>query len=357
MKTKLTPEIIDDCIQRVVSGQETLEDVVSRYPGHADELRLAVEAALWLHRRQQAVAARPGYVSASRKRLVEQISRQHPAAPAQKRWFAWLRPATFRWALTTLTVLFVLATFWSGAQAMARSLPGDPLYNWKLAVEDLQLVLTRDPVAKAQLRIGLAEQQFDDIQTLMAQGRYEDVPATLDAYQQNLTAVEQLIAGLPEGSADQRQLARKLSTTVNDHTQALRAFNTLAQVPDDVAAVIAISIARNEETFSTLIILMEKDGGQERTLPGTSTVVVPGLTDTHIPPANTPKPTATAYPTQPEPTGRPPTNTPRPEPTGRPPTNTPRPEPTRKPPTNTPRPEPTRKPPTNTPRSQPPNKP
>ena len=71
-------EILSSCLE-ALEGGEGLAEVLARYPQVSDELEPLLEAAVWFKSQKAAVEPRPGFVTSSRKRLVEKIAAE-PAA-------------------------------------------------------------------------------------------------------------------------------------------------------------------------------------------------------------------------------------------------------------------------------------
>ena len=66
-------DILQICLETIQNGEATLDTILERYPELADELQPQLEAAVWLHQRAESFGPRPGFVRASRSRLVNRI--------------------------------------------------------------------------------------------------------------------------------------------------------------------------------------------------------------------------------------------------------------------------------------------
>ncbi|HEY46584.1 MAG TPA: response regulator transcription factor [Anaerolineae bacterium] len=98
---------------------------------------------------------------------------------ARRKRRTWVRRIA---AALSLAVLVTLgATFASGY-----ALPGDALYPVKSLVEDVQHTLAKDEVSLAHLHIQLAETRLKEADSLMKQGRYEDIPAAMNGYEREM---------------------------------------------------------------------------------------------------------------------------------------------------------------------------
>jgi hypothetical protein len=386
--TKELDEALQSCLDLIWGGQETVDSVLTRYPDLAAELKPQLESALWLSAHRQALEPRPGFVAASRRRLVTQLQQEQRQVPLtwrehlQQFWSAQkLAPVAFVFML--LLSLFVSGTIVSASQ---KSLPGDNLYAVKRTLEQLALTTSLDQASDAGLQLLYAKERFEEIRTLMFEGRYEDVAKTVHDYEDHINKTVELIGEVSEQDAFQaRQLALELETILSQHKLILAAlsinapssiYSAITQVL--VAAEMAESMA---EEFSVLIPPTPMPVRPTSTpipspVPSDTPPPTPTLAPTERPlptrtkeptstPSRTPEPSATPTPIPPsltptdteEPPPPPPTDTPTdtPEPT---PTDTPEPTPTDTPeptPTDTPEPTPTDTPePTPTDTSPPP---
>ena len=82
-------------------------------------------------------------------------------------------------ALRKIILLLAIAVFSLGAtgvtSAASASLPGDNLYNIKLAIEDMRLGMSLSLIGDAQLQAQYTELRLEEINALILEGRYEDV--------------------------------------------------------------------------------------------------------------------------------------------------------------------------------------
>ena len=78
--------ILQLCLEVIESGQETVDSLLSRYPELWDTLRPPLEAAAWLYNHTHLLNPRPGFVDASRQRLVYHLYHER-AGPQVILWF------------------------------------------------------------------------------------------------------------------------------------------------------------------------------------------------------------------------------------------------------------------------------
>ncbi|MCS6939417.1 MAG: DUF5667 domain-containing protein [Roseiflexus sp.] len=160
-------EAFDEALACLLRGAD-INECLARYPQLAAELEpllhiagmVRAEAALplppelerWLPIGAQEFSAIAGQMLAQRRRA------RHLLRP--------LRKATVQRVLAGALAFTVLLA--SVDTASAQSLPGDPLYAWKVAREDLTLSIVADPVQRSRLHIDYARRRIQEIETLIA---------------------------------------------------------------------------------------------------------------------------------------------------------------------------------------------
>ncbi len=298
MKKRRASDILEECISQVFSGQETIETALAKYPEYADEIRPELEAALWLHRRRAAASVRPGFVAASSKRLVSQL-KQESRAPVPAPRFRW-DPALLGLVLTAVFVFVSIFAFRGGLRVIEQALPGDPGYSLKLGIENAQLSLASTPAEEAALRIDFAARRVREVEGLIEQEQFAEVPAVLAAYRQNVTLASDLITGLEDAPVLKAELAQNLAMVVAENTEVFSTMlATVVDLPVSVVVVLADTLTFGDETIMVMAVVLDELGQDLPagvTLKPTATIYSsPTSTDQ---PTNTPQPTSTPQPTR-----------------------------------------------------------
>jgi hypothetical protein len=355
-------EALQSCLDLIRGGRETIDTVVARYPEYNDELRAQLEIASWLSATGPALDPRPGFVSASRRRLVSRIQLENqPVAPQPLTWGERLDQflSVKKVAPVAFVFILMLALFVSGTvvSASQKSLPGDSLYSVKITLEQIALATSLDEQNDAELQIQFVENRGDEVQALIVEERYEEVAETILVYEEQ---VSKTLETIKEVSGQNRFLAYDLAARLDGILAEQKSI--LAVLAQNAPDSVGLNISR-VWVVSEVVKLTAEDIANFVPPPPAPP---PSATFTPFP-TRTPRPSPTLAPTQPPaptptqtkipPTKVPPTDTPVP-PTPVPPTNTPAPPtntpvpPTPVPPTNTPAPPTsTSIPPTNTPRA------
>ena len=187
--------ILDSCLDQITDGTETVESVLERYPKYKEQLRPALEAAQWLQSRSEVFNPRPGFVELSHRRLVNRFkaNQDQLGSPAGNP-FSWI-PAFFQerrlvvqyTALVALTAVLLFVGYQSTSFLIQRSIPGDPLYETKLAQEELQVTLASSEEGQTRLRINFAQRRVIEMQELVMAGREDHLSESMSNFEFQMT--------------------------------------------------------------------------------------------------------------------------------------------------------------------------
>lgn len=232
----------------------------------ADALRPELESAEWLLGQRSQFEPRPGFVSASRKRLLARLD--SPAQPRRNRWLAWwvVRPRSLAHSPVLLAVLmvFLLGLVFQNGLSLTRAiptwLPGDQVYGLRTALEDVALTVASAPGPAARWRIELAQRRMLEVQGLAMEGRYEQIPATMDAFNRHVNAAVGEIYQLARyDKPEALYLARMLQVTVDSQNQVM---NLLAQTcPEATRRQVETALLAAENDLATVREMLDPYSG------------------------------------------------------------------------------------------------
>ncbi len=129
--------------------------------------------------------------------------------------------------LTSVLLAVALLLLFSGgagvtALAARSALPGDALYPVKTSLEDTRVTFTNSSARQVDLQLEYAQRRLNEIEALIAQGRYADVEiATRNLnlhIQSALASLEKLASVDPVRAA---ALAAKITSDLTRYAQAL----------------------------------------------------------------------------------------------------------------------------------------
>ena len=212
-------EVLDECLQRVLSDGESIEACVARYPEYADELRDELETALAF---RGAFEFTPDVDKkrAARLRMNEAIARRE-----SKRFgfrFPWPRglfaTGTRVAAVAAVGVLALVGTGTGTVFASQNTAPGDLLYVVKRTSEDVRLALALSDEREADLLDSFVERRVVELDAVTAAGREQFVSTLVDDIIRKSERAQRLVAApvrrivetLPEASEDPTKFLTKL---------------------------------------------------------------------------------------------------------------------------------------------------
>jgi hypothetical protein len=182
--------ILDDCLERIVLGGETMEQCLGRYPQQAAELKPLLETVLAV-KKASAVEPRPEFKARASYQFRAALGEK--AAPKSRPFFfGWLP----RWATALAIVLVVLLAGGGTVAAASNSMPDSILYPVKLATEKVQLAFTISPLGKAQLCADLADKRVAEIIYMAEKGDAEQVEAVTRRLEARLATLAELASEL-----------------------------------------------------------------------------------------------------------------------------------------------------------------
>jgi len=216
-------EAFNQCFERLSAG-ESLDSCLRDYEEYRVELDLMLRTAYDVKRRAYPVQPRPEFKYWARVRLqgVQDYARRQPV---QHKPVAFDLRRTMAISMAALLV-FVIASSGTVA-ASSGSLPDEPLYGVKLAVEQAQVTLTFSDVDKAEVYAHLAEKRAGEIVALASQGKTDKIVTTTAKMDYQLQQAEQLISKYEVAIAD----------VVEESSAAASVTSTAPAVPSSAFAV------------------------------------------------------------------------------------------------------------------------
>ena len=180
-----------------------------------------------------------------------------PTAASGERPLSWLDKLKLfrlslgqRAVLTSVLLAVALLLLFSGgagvtALAARSALPGDALYPVKTSLEDTRVTLTNSSARQVDLQLEFAQRRLNEIEALIAQGRYADVEIATREFnlhiQSALASLENLASVDPVRGA---ALAAKITSDLTRYAQALSGMTENA--PEMVRSELQRSIQTSE---------------------------------------------------------------------------------------------------------------
>ena len=183
-KTNNIDIILNNCLDRILTGGESVEQCLADYPEYYDELKSLLDISISTRKAMISIDARPDF----KARLQYELnSRMNYKNNAPKRFsFGW----QLRWAPIALSFCIVLLLSGGGTVAAAsNSMPSDPLYNVKLASEQVQVFFTFDNDAKAELYTEFVAVRVDEIVSMASTNDVTAIDRSSSVMQDQLSMI------------------------------------------------------------------------------------------------------------------------------------------------------------------------
>ena len=160
--------ILDECLERLLTSGETVEQCLERYPEYATELEPLLRTAM-VTRETLTIEPSVEFRARARYQLHSEMDKS-----AVRRW----RPILTwqpRWVMVAAVVMVVMLAGGGTVVAADSSMPGTPLYGVKLATENVRLTLSSSDVDKAELYATLADRRIAEIAYAIEKGKLQQV--------------------------------------------------------------------------------------------------------------------------------------------------------------------------------------
>jgi hypothetical protein len=156
-------DILNTCLEGLLTGSMTVDECLKQYPEQAHELAPLLQTALSV---EHAVDIEPAPEAKAHGRYHLQLK----MADTGKHYRSSYRNWQPRWAIAVMTALLVLILGSGTVFASNSSMPGSPLYPVKIATENVRLSMTGSAVAKAQLYATYAERRVVELGYIAEKG-------------------------------------------------------------------------------------------------------------------------------------------------------------------------------------------
>lgn len=293
-------EILNTYLEQILSGQETFSDILVESPELEDSLRQQLEAATWLTERKAGLNLRPGFLPASRQRLLRRIQDGNGVGVYKPRvgiwsWLTGLWPKNYAFRVVLIFGIFCLLFLMTTRAALAAqtSIPGDSLYGVKVAQEKLQLAFSFTVEGDAQLHIKFAQRRLVELEALILEGRFEYARATADEYEKEVDVALAMITELAEqGGENVIQLAADLESVLSSHSAVFMFL--AATVPEETRVELDRVISVSTTGITSLQELdLPRHPSLKPTDTPTTTLTPTSLVELISPATPTPTPTVT----------------------------------------------------------------
>jgi hypothetical protein len=190
MEKSRIENIFNECLERLLTGTDTVEQCLQRHPEQAKELEPLLRTAMSVNK---AIDVQPSAELKARIRYKLQLKMAEASKPRRASWFS-LQP---RWALPVMAAMLVFVIGGGTFLAADSSMPGSPLYPIKLFTEDISLKLAGSDTEKAELALAFADRRLTEMNYMLEKGtsNTERVDIVSSNYIDNVSRVTEITYG------------------------------------------------------------------------------------------------------------------------------------------------------------------
>jgi len=180
--------IFDECLERILTGGETIEQCLASYTEQAAELEPLLQTALYAKETLE-IAPRPGFRERARYQILTELRDIEERKQRRFSLFGW-QP---RWATAAIAVLVLLMASSGTVAASGNSMPDQPLYPVKLATERVKLALIPSTLGKAEYYAELVDRRVSEIVSMADKGKLKHMEKTTERLNNQLMAMTVLV--------------------------------------------------------------------------------------------------------------------------------------------------------------------
>ncbi|MDD5289066.1 MAG: DUF5667 domain-containing protein [Dehalococcoidales bacterium] len=217
--------ILDECLERLLTGKETVEQCLQLYPEHARELEPLLRTAKLMNK---AVDVKPSADFRARARYQLRVKMTESRTPKRAPVFA---P---RWAVAVCAVLLVFVLGGGTVLAADGSMPGSPLYPVKLAAENVRVKLTGSEEKKLELYAAIADRRVAEMAQMVDSGKTQHMEASA----QRLNIYYSKMSELPLAKNSETMILTSHSAASNAPVTAPQVTTTTVAAPTALTAPI-----------------------------------------------------------------------------------------------------------------------
>lgn len=181
--------IFDECLERILTGGETIAQCLASYPEYAAELEPLLQTALNA-KEMLDIAPSPEFRERARYQILTELRDIEERKQRRFSLFGW-QP---RWATAAIAVLVLLIASSGTVAAAGNSMPDQPLYPVKLATENVRLALTPSQLGKAEYYAELVDRRVGEIIGMAEKGKPQQAEKATERMNNQLTAMAVLVS-------------------------------------------------------------------------------------------------------------------------------------------------------------------
>jgi hypothetical protein len=222
--TKEFDNIFNECLEHLLTGQETIEQCLQRYPAYAKELEPLLRTVVLMH---EVADVKPSEEFRARARYQMQLKMAQIGSPVKRT----VRVVP-RWAIAACTAMLVFVLGGSAVLASQNVMPGNLLYAVKLTTENLQVRLAGSTDSKTEQYIAMANARISEMAWMVNNDKTQNLQAAAQRLNNYYSSIGELAmtgvaktafssAAVPAGSLATLSATTTIETTVTPTVEGL----------------------------------------------------------------------------------------------------------------------------------------
>lgn len=262
-------ELLAQCLKEIEEG-DSVEECLARHPERREELAPLLRAAQRM-RAAPKVSPSHAFRQSARTRMLNMLEAKksaaephHDEAPGRTGIFQRLGLAVPT-MVTVVLILLLVTTGLGVVHASSRSLPGDPLYEVKLAVEQIRLTLSLTQAGDIEARLASAERRLEEAVHLAEANGEREMEAVMTRYTNEIEAASEALEDQRLSEDQATSLARRLQNRLEYHQGVLKRVQ--AQVPKEAQSAIERAMNASNRAQERASGVTDKPKGPPRQVP------------------------------------------------------------------------------------------
>ena len=244
-------DILEECIARIRSGEADIESCLNEYPKDAEQLRPLLETAILLYQEPQP-EPQPEAVSRGEQLLLSRVAEKGLSTLQREKLSSAVLPLGWRlqWVVRVAVIFAIIALTYGLIAASSHSMPGEPLYSVKIAVEQVSLAATPSEESKGRLHITLAERRMEEITEMSSRGEAEQTAKLAPVLAEHVEKASHVIVTTSDSKAAE-ELKGELEESAVQKLDALQ--DVLQESTEEMKPVISAALESSGESYATAL--------------------------------------------------------------------------------------------------------
>ncbi len=249
--------IVDACLELVLTGQATADEILLKYPEYADELRPVMDTVLWFGKHKQVFDPPPELKSTQKLLLQKNVSPLLQKSQTPFFLGKLIKQLTIPFTRRTLQIagslalvlILIISSSAGIVLAASNSIPGDLLYKSKLSIEKAALFLSLSETRDVELEVEFTNRRMVEVVAVIQENRLGYLTASVERFSQQVDrALNEIDATPLPDLSEKARLAIKVEGILESHSAQISAF--ARTLPEVYQADMSLALTITQDSLS-----------------------------------------------------------------------------------------------------------